>query len=143
MAEINDEELQALRDQAAQAAQLTTQVETLTAQAAEAETTKSALAEAQANIGQATEAARAAIIAANPLIPADLIKGDSIAQINDSLAAAQAIVARLAEASKAGPKYTMGFFTGGNQRPPIDTSGMTPAQKIAYGLANEREQHHN
>jgi hypothetical protein len=141
MTEIADEELAALQAKAALADQLGPQVEQLTAQAAEAETTKNALAEAQTNAREATEAARSAIIAANPLIPADLITGDSIGQINQSLAAAQAIVNRLAEAAKAAPRQPFGFPMGGAQRQPPDTANMTPHQKIAWGIEHEREQH--
>jgi len=138
MAEITDEELLAFREQAARVEQLASQIELLTSQAAEAETTRDALSGAQAEVRQATDAARAAIIAANPTIPADLITGDSITQINQSLAAAQAIAARLQEAAGKGP---LGFATGGTQRQPVDTSALTPHQKIVWGLQNEKDQH--
>jgi len=141
MTEIADEELSALRDQAAKVDAMAAQIEALNAGAAEAETAKNALAAAQTNEREATEAARSAIIAANPLIPADLITGDSIGQINQSLAAAQAIVNRLTEAAKAAPRQPFGFPMGGAQRQPPDTASMSPHQKIAWGIEHERDQH--
>jgi len=135
MPEITDEDLAALQAQAAKVEGLAAQIQTLNAQAAEAETARTALSGAQAEARQATEAARAAIIAANPTIPADLIKGDTIAQINDSLTAAQAIAARLAEAAGKGP---LGFPTGGNIRQPATApEGIRGAERIRWGLNNK------
>lgn len=137
MPEITDEQLAAFQAQATRAAQadeLAAEVERLTPLANELEAARN-------ETTQATEAARAAIVTANPLIPPELITGATIGEINESLAAAQAIANSLARAAKNTPAYTMGFFTGGNQRPPIDTSAMTAHQKIAYGVQHEREQH--
>jgi len=128
MPEITDEELSTLRDQAARADHLAAEVERLTPLASEADTLRT-----QTN--EATEAARAAIIAANPTIPADLITGASITEINASLAAAQAIANRLAEAAGKGP---LGFATGGTQRQPAAApEGIRGAERIRWALNNK------
>jgi hypothetical protein len=128
MPEITDEDLAALQAKAALADQLAPQVEHLTAQVAETEPLR-------AQVRDATEAARAAIIAANPTIPADLIKGESITDINQSLAAAQAIANRLAEAAGKGP---LGFPTGGTQRQPAAApEGIHGAERIRWALNNK------
>jgi len=135
MPEITDQELADLRAKAAQ-------VDTLQAKAAEAEAATNALSHAQTEAHAATEAARAAIIAANPTIPGDLIKGDTIQQIQESVATAQAIALRLAEAAAATPKPALGFALGGGAaRQQADTAGLSPQQKVLYGLQHERDQH--
>ena len=131
MPEITDEDLQALRDQAAKVDQLAAEIERLTPLATEADALRT-----QTN--EATQAARAAIIAANPNIPADLITGNSITEINSSLAAAQAIANRLAEAAKAAGHGPLGFATGGTQRQAAAApEGITGAERIRWALNNK------
>jgi len=128
MPEITDEDLQALRDQAAKVDQLAAEIERLTPLATEADALRT-----QTN--EATQAARAAIIAANPNIPADLITGNSITEINSSLAAAQAIANRLTELAGKGP---LGFATGGTQRQAAAApEGITGAERIRWALNNK------
>jgi FKBP-type peptidyl-prolyl cis-trans isomerase (trigger factor) len=128
MPEITDEELTAFQAQAAKVEGLAAQIETLTAQAAEVDTARN-------EVRQATDAARAAIIAANPAIPADLIQGESIAQIEQSLATAQAIANRLTELAGKGP---LGFPTGGTQRQPASApEGIRSAERIRWALNNK------
>jgi len=130
MPEITDEELADLRAKAAQ-------VETLQTKVAEADATTAALSQAQADAHTATEAARAAIIVANPHIPADLIQGETIQAIEASLAAATAISNRLAEVAAAAPKPPLGFPTGGNLRQAAAApEGIRGIERIRYGLAN-------
>jgi hypothetical protein len=130
MAEIDDAELQALRDKAASA-------DALQAKASEAEAATAALAQAQADAHTATEAARAAMIIANPHIPADLIQGETIQAIEASLAAATAIANRLAEAAATAPKAPLGFVTGGTQRlATAAPEGIRGIERIRFGLAN-------
>ena len=128
MPEITDEELAAFQAQATRAAQ----ADQLTA---ELEELRASTAGSAAEAAQATEAARTAIIAANPTIPADLITGSSITEINQSLAAAQAIAARLVEAAGKGP---LGFPTGGNIRQPAAApEGIRGAERIRWALNNK------
>jgi hypothetical protein len=134
MPEITDEELATLQAQAARGAQadeLAAEVERLTPLANELEAARN-------ETTQATAAARAAIIAANPTIPADLIQGDSIGQIEQSLANAQAIANRLAEAQGRPP---LGFPTGGTVRQPATVpEGVSGSERIRWGLANRSAQ---
>ena len=128
MPEITDEELAAFQAQATRAGK----ADQLAAELDELKTTN---AGSQAEVRQATDAARAAIIAANPAIPADLIQGETIAQIEQSLAAAQAIANRITELAGKGP---LGFPTGGTQRQPATApEGIRGAERIRWGLNNK------
>ena len=130
MADIDDAELADLRAKAASA-------DALQAKATEAEAATAALSQAQADAHTATEAARAAMIIANPHIPADLIKGDNIHQIQESVSNAQAIALRLAELAAAAPKAPLGFLAGGSQRQPAAApEGIRGIERIRFGLAN-------
>ena len=97
-------------------------------------------AEAAALRESVTEAVtefRRAALAANPDLPADLVVGESVAEVAASLSAAQATVQqvreRLASERGDGPRVP----PGSPARRPPDTSGLTPQQKIAEGLRRQ------
>jgi len=76
---------------------------------------------------------RAAVIASAPGIPQELVKGDSLDEIDTSLELARGIVSRVrqqleveAEANK--------VPAGAPPRMPQDLSALSPAEKIAYAL---------
>jgi hypothetical protein len=76
---------------------------------------------------------RAAVLISAPGIPEELVKGESIDDIDASLELAQGIVSRVrqqleveAEANK--------VPTGAPPRMPQDLSALSPAEKIAYAL---------
>jgi len=127
MAEIDDAELQALREKAASADTLATQL------ADQATATE----QAKADIDAATLSVRNALVAANPHIPEDLIQGETIQAIETSLAVANTIHNRLAEAAAAAPKPQLGFVTGGTSRQAAAApEGIRGIERIRYGLAN-------
>ena len=127
MAEIDDAELEALREKAASADALATQL---------AEQT-TATEQAKADVDAATLSVRNALVAANPHIPEDLIQGETIQAIEASLAVANTIHNRLAEAAAAAPKAPIGFVTGGTQRQAAQApEGIRGIERIRYGLAN-------
>ena len=76
---------------------------------------------------------RAAVLASAPGIPQELVKGESLDEIDASLEMARGIVSRVrqqleveAEANK--------VPTGAPPRMPQDLSALSPAEKIAYAL---------
>jgi hypothetical protein len=76
---------------------------------------------------------RAAVLAGAPGIPQELVKGESLDEIDASLELARGIVSRVrqqieveAEANK--------VPTGAPPRMPQDLSALSPAEKIAYAL---------
>lgn len=147
MADIPDEELAQLREKAASAESLE---ERLTQQQADTQTAQAAVQEAQTTVNEAKEAVtsatatvRTALVAANPAIPEELIKGDTIAALNESVSTATAIANRLAEAAEAARgKGALGFpLGGGGTRQPASTAGMTPLQKVVHGIQHESDQH--
>jgi len=76
---------------------------------------------------------RAAVLASAPGIPEELVKGESIDEVDASLELARGIVTRVrqqledeAEANK--------VPTGAPPRMPQDLSALSPAEKIAYAL---------
>lgn len=139
MAEIADEELKDLQDKAASADALQAQLEEKQTAITEAETT---VAQTRDAVALATQTVRTALITANPAIPEDLIKGDTIEALNESVTSATAIANRLAEAAAAQGKGALGFLQGGGTtRQPANTEGMTSLQKVVHGIQYESEKH--
>lgn len=113
------DELEALA--AAEAGQL---AQAQTALEAERERTRSVLARY-----------RAAVLAAEPDLPPELVRGDSLEELDGSLAAARSAVveirARLIEASAS---VERGFPVGAPARVGASTAGLSAAEKIRRGL---------
>lgn len=114
-------------EQAAQAEELAAAQRELAAQRAE---TRSALARY-----------REAVLAAEPELPPELVVGETLEEVEASLAAARRTVAQVREridaerASSAG--LDRGFPVGAPARGGARGTGMTPAEKIAYGLGQQ------
>ncbi|MBE0481826.1 MAG: hypothetical protein IBX68_12735 [Dehalococcoidia bacterium] len=76
---------------------------------------------------------REALIAASPHIPADMIKGETVEQIEASLASARELVARVRAAIEAESR-SAAVPAGAPVRGAQDLSDLSPAAKIALGL---------
>jgi hypothetical protein len=76
---------------------------------------------------------RAALIASSPAIPAELIQGTTIEEVDASLELARGIVSKVKQQleSEADARHVP---AGAPQRTPQDLSALTPAEKIAYAL---------
>ncbi len=70
---------------------------------------------------------------ANPEIPAELITGSSIQEVDAAIASGKAIVQKVKEqlAAQVSP--------GGQVRAAPDTAGMSPAEKIRYAVAQRKK----
>ena len=95
------------------------------------------LAELEDSLAQAVSSYRALVVQANPGVPQELITGDSIEAIDQSVAAAQTLVAKVRkelEAEIAGAKIP----AGAPLRTPPDLSALSPQEKIQYAIGERR-----
>ena len=76
---------------------------------------------------------RAALLATAPEIPAELVKGESIDEIDASLEQARSIVSKVRQQLEADAEANK-VPTGAPERTPQDLSALSPAEKIAYAL---------
>jgi uncharacterized coiled-coil protein SlyX len=97
----------------------------------------SQLAELESRLSQAVEAYRAQVIKANPAVPAELISGESVEEIDKSLANAKVLVDRVRqelESEIAAAKIP----AGAPPRTPPDFSALSPKEKIQYAIGERR-----
>ncbi len=95
------------------------------------------LAELEDSLAQAVSSYRALVVQANPGVPEELITGDSIEAIDQSVAAAQTLVEKVKkelEAEIAGAKVP----AGAPLRTPVDLSALSPQEKIQYAIGERR-----
>lgn len=136
--EPTNEELQAqvddlqnqLRDRDAAFAPVKERLDAATARADEAEAQAKAMSDA---LAQATPEVKRLLQENNPHIPPDMITGDTPAELLQSALHAHDVVKRTEEhlEARAGELQVPAGAPG---RLPVDTSGMTPLQKIVAGL---------
>lgn len=106
-----------------------------------------ALSEAQRALEAQRDATRAAVgryrealLAAEPDLPPDLVAGETLEEIDASVAAARQTVARIRERMSAAPgaSASRGFPVGSPSRGAHSSRGLTSAEKIAAGLSDRR-----
>ena len=81
----------------------------------------------------AVDAYRDLVVSYNPGIPAELVTGNSIDEVNDSLKSSLALMERVRQEMDAEASKTR-VPAGAPQRVPLDLSGMTPREKIRYAI---------
>jgi len=101
---------------------------------------KQALDEAERKISelgkalpQAVAAYKALVVQANPGVLAELITGDTIEEVNESLKNARALVERVRQEMEAEAAKTK-VPAGAPQRAPLDMSALSPREKIQYAI---------
>jgi len=95
------------------------------------------LAELESRLSQAVASYRALVVKANPAVPAELISGNSVEEIDQSLANAQVLVDRVRqelESEIAAAKIP----AGAPSRTPLDFSALSPKEKIQYAIGERR-----
>ena len=97
------------------------------------EEAKRALDELGKALPQAVAAYKELIVQANPGILAELITGDSIEEVNESLKNARALVDRVRQEMEAEAAKTR-VPAGAPQRAPIDLSTLSAREKIQYAI---------
>lgn len=90
------------------------------------------------NFEAAVGAYRNQVLKANPLIPAELVLGNTIADIDQATQKATAIVTRIKE-GLAKDQQQATIPAGAPGRTPPDLSGLSPKEKIAQGIQAKRK----
>ena len=105
---------------------------------------KQTLSEAENRINQLSEALNEAVtgyrdrvIEANQGVLAELVSGDTIEAINESLKNARALMERVRQEMEAEAARTR-IPAGAPQRTPPDLSALSPREKIQYAIGGER-----
>jgi multidrug resistance efflux pump len=110
------------------------QLTALTQSAAEME---QRLAEREESLAQAIASYRALAVRYNPGLPKEQIAGDSIEEIDASLARAQALINRLRQELEAEMAASR-IPAGAPLRAPADLSALSPRDKIQYAIGERR-----
>ncbi len=110
------------------------EIAALTESAAELE---QRLAEREESLAQAIASYRALAVKYNPAVPEEQISGDSIEEIDASLASAQALINRVRQELEA-EMAAARIPTGAPQRTPADLSALSPRDKIQYAIGERR-----
>ena len=88
-------------------------------------------------LAQAVAAYKALVVQANPGVLAELITGETVDEVNESLKNAQALVDRVRQEMEAEASKTR-VPAGAPQRAPLDLSALSPREKIQYAIGGER-----
>ena len=100
---------------------------------AELDSINSQLSASNSDMGDAVGKYREALLEANPGIPPELLGGSSIAELDEALAKARVVVEKVkAEMGNLAKEATVP--AGAPARGEPSTEGMTPKEKIAYGI---------
>ncbi len=110
------------------------QITALTQSAAELE---QKLAEQEESLAQAISSYRALAVKYNPGVPEEQVTGDSIEEIDASLASAQALINRVRQELEAEIAAAR-IPAGAPQRTPADLSALSPRDKIQYATGERR-----
>ncbi len=95
------------------------------------------LTEADDRLAQAVSSYRALAVRANPGVPEEAITGESIEEIDASLASAQALIERVRQELEA--EIARGRIpAGAPQRTPADLSALSPRDKIQQAIGERR-----
>ena len=88
-------------------------------------------------LSQAVASYRAMVVESNPGALAELITGDTIDEVNESLKNARVLVDRVRQEMEAEASKTK-VPAGAPQRAPLDLSALSPREKIQYAIGGER-----
>ena len=88
-------------------------------------------------LNQAVSSYKALVIQSNPDVLEELIAGDSIEVINDSLASARELISKVRSGVES-EISSVRVPAGAPQRAPIDLSTLSPREKIQYAIGGKR-----
>lgn len=91
------------------------------------------LAELSQALSQAVASYKALVVQANPGVLAELITGETVEEVNESLKNAQALIDRVRQEMEAEASKTR-IPAGAPQRAPLDLSALSPREKIQYAI---------
>ena len=95
------------------------------------------LADISDALAEAVASYKALVLKANPGVLAELITGDTVDEVNQSLENAQSLIARVRQEMEAEASRTK-VPAGAPQRAPLDLSGLSPREKIQYAIGGKR-----
>ncbi len=95
------------------------------------------LTEVNGSLAQAVESYREQVAVANPDVPTELIAGDTIDAVNESLENARSLVDKVKQGIEAEASRVK-VPAGAPQRAPLDLSGLSPREKIQYAIGGNR-----
>jgi chromosome segregation ATPase len=84
-------------------------------------------------LSQAVASYKALVVQANPGVLAELITGDTVEEVNESLKNAQTLVERVRQEMETEASKTR-IPAGAPQRAPLDLSALSPREKIQYAI---------
>ena len=84
-------------------------------------------------LAQAVASYKALVVQGNPGVLAELITGDTVEEVNESLKNARALVDRVRQEMEAEASKTR-VPAGAPQRAPLDLSALSPREKIQYAI---------
>ena len=99
--------------------------------------TDSKLTEVSNALSQAVASYKALIVESNPGVLAELITGDTIEEVNESLKNARVLINRVRQEMEAEASRTK-IPAGAPQRAQLDLSTLSPREKIQYAIGGER-----
>jgi hypothetical protein len=77
------------------------------------------------------------VIQANPGVLAEIITGDTVEEVNESLKHARSLVERVRQEMEAEASRTR-IPAGAPQRVPLDLSALSPREKIQYAIGGSQ-----
>jgi len=95
------------------------------------------LTEINDTLTQAVASYKSLVMETHPEIPAELITGDTIEAINESLENARALIDKVKQGIEAEASRTK-VPAGAPQRTPLDLSVLSPREKIQYAIGGKR-----
>jgi chromosome segregation ATPase len=95
------------------------------------------LAEINDTLTQVIAGYKSLVVEMNPEMPAELITGDTIEAINESLENARALIDRVKQGIEA-EASRIKVPAGAPQRAPLDLSVLSPREKIQYAIGGNR-----
>ena len=95
------------------------------------------LAEVNDSLAQTAASYKALVITSNPVVPPELITGDTIDAINESVETAKALIGKVREGLEEEISATR-VPAGAPQRTPPDLSALSPREKIQYAIGGKR-----
>jgi len=95
------------------------------------------LAQINDSLSQAVASYRELVVAAHPEIPPELITGDSVEAVDESLQSARALVDKVRQGIEEETSRTR-VPAGAPPRAPLDLSVLSPREKIQYAIGGKR-----
>ena len=99
--------------------------------------TEGKLNEVNNSLSQAIASYKALIVESNPGVLAELITGDTVDEVNESLKNAQVLIDKVKQEMEAEVSKTK-VPAGAPQRAPLDLSALSPREKIQHAIGGKR-----